>query len=104
MTPLRLRMLEDMQLRNVSTGTQRSYIHYMEGFANFYGRSPEYLGLDDVRNYQLHLAKERKLAAQSINCFAEAAKFLYTVTLEMPWGEENFTRLKVPERLPVVLS
>ena len=104
MTPLRVRMLEDMQLRNFSAGTQRSYIHYVEGFANFYGRSPQYLGLDDVRNYQLHLAKERKLAPQSINCFAAAVKFLYTVTLEMPWGEENFTRLKVPERLPMVLS
>ncbi len=104
MTPLRRRMLEDMQLRNFSAGTQRSYTHYVEGFANFYHRSPQHLGLDDVRNYQLHLIEERRLAPQSINCFVAAAKFLYTITLEMPWGDERFTRLKIPETLPVVLS
>src|SRR3982751_3533602 len=101
MTLLRRRMLEDMQLRNFSAGTQRSYIHYVEGFANFYHRSPIYLGLDDVRNYQLHLTQERRLSPQSINCFVAPAKFLYTVTLEMPWGEAQFTRLKVPETLPM---
>ena len=104
MTPLRRRMLEDMQLRNFSTGTQRSYIHYVEGFANFYQRSPQELGLDDIRNYQLHLVKEGKLSPSSINCFVAAVRFLYTVTLEMPWREEQFPRLKVPETLPVVLS
>ena len=104
MTPLRRRMLEDMQLRNFSTGTQRSYIHYVEGFANFYHRSPQDLGLDDIRNYQLHLIEQRSLSPQSINCFVAAVRFLYTVTLEMPWTEEQFPRLKVPEPLPVVLS
>lgn len=104
MTPLRRRMLEDMQLRNFSAGTQRSYIHYVEGYANFYHRSPQDLGLDDIRNYQLHLIEERRLSPQSINCFVAAAKFLYTITLEMPWTDEQFTRLKIPEALPVVLS
>lgn len=104
MTALRRRMLEDMQLRNFSAGTQRSYIHYVEEFANFYARSPMYLGLDDIRNYQLHLTEERRLSPQSINCFVAAVRFLYTVTLEMPWGDAQFTRLKVPETLPVVLS
>jgi integrase/recombinase XerD len=104
MTPLRQRMLEDMQLRNFSAGTQRSYIHYIEGFANYFGISPQRLGLDDLRNYQLHLIEQRQLAPQSINCFSAAARFLYTTTLDMPWTEEHFTRLKVPEKLPVILS
>jgi site-specific recombinase XerD len=97
-------MLEDMQLRNFSAGTQRSYIHYLADYARFYDRSPERLGLDDIRNYQLHLADERRLSPQSINCFVAAAKFLYTTTLEMPWSDEHFVRMKVPEKLPVVLS
>jgi site-specific recombinase XerD len=97
-------MLEDMQLRNFSTGTQRSYIHYIAEFANHYGMSPERLGLDDIRNYQLHLIEQRQLSPQSINCFVAAAKFLYTVTLEMPWTSQQFARLKVPDKLPVVLS
>jgi integrase/recombinase XerD len=104
MTPLRQRMLEDMQLRNFSTGTQRSYIHYVEDFANHYWTSPERLGLDDIRCYQLHLIENRRLSPPSVNCFIAAAKFLYTVTLEMPWTDQQFTRMKVPEKLPVVLS
>ncbi len=104
MTPLRQRMIEDMQLRNYSTGTQRSYIHYVEDFANHYHLNPSRLGLDEIRNYQLYLIEERKLSPQSVNCFVSAVKFLYTVTLEMPWGDEHFPRLKVPEKLPVVLA
>jgi site-specific recombinase XerD len=97
-------MLEDMQLRNFSAGTQRSYIHYIEGFATHYSISPQQLGLDDIRNYQLHLIEQRQLSPQSINCFVAAAKFLYTITLDMPWSDAQFTRLKVREKLPVVLS
>jgi site-specific recombinase XerD len=97
-------MLQDMQLRNFSAGTQRSYIHYIAGFATHYGISPDRLGLDDVRNYQLHLIEQKRLSPQSINCFVAAAKFLYTVTLDMPWSSEGFPRLKVPEKLPFVLS
>jgi len=104
MSPLRRRMLEDMQLRNFSTSTQRSYIGYVAGYAKFYNTDPQKLGLDDIRNYQLHLIEDRRLSPQSINCFVASAKFLYTVTLEMPWTDDHFTRLKVPEKLPVVLS
>ena len=69
MTPLRQRMLEDMQLRNFSAGTQRSYIHYIEGFASHYGISPQRLGLDDIRNYQLHLIEQRQLSPQNHQLF-----------------------------------
>ena len=104
MTNLRRRMLEDMQLRNLSTGTQRSYIHYIADFAKHHNKTPELLGLDAIRNYQLHLIQQRQLAPQTVNCFVAAAKFLYTVTLEMPWHDDLFPRLHVPERLPEVLS
>ena len=104
MTPLRRRMLEDMQLRNFSAGTQRSYIHYIANFALYYRMSPDRLCLDDIRNYQLYLIEQRQLSPQSINCFVAASKFLYTVTLDMPWTDQQFARLKVPEKLPVVLS
>ena len=52
---LRQRMQQDMQLRNFSAGTQRSYIHYVADFATYYQTSPYRLGLDEVRNYQLYL-------------------------------------------------
>jgi site-specific recombinase XerD len=104
MTNLRRRMLPDKQLRNFSEGTQRSYIHYVADFAKYYDKSPELLGLDAVRNYQLYLIEQRQLAPQTVNCFVAAAKFLYNVTVEMPWGDQDFPRLCVPEKLPVVLS
>jgi site-specific recombinase XerD len=104
MTPLRRRMLEDMQLRNFAAGTQRSYIHYIADFAKFYSKSPDRLGLDDVRNYQLHLVEERRLSPQTVNCFVAAAKLLYTVTLDMPWTNDEFARMKVAGKLPTVLS
>lgn len=104
MTPLRQRMLEDMRLRNFSAETQRSYIHYVAGFASYFQRSPELLGLDEIRLYRLYLLDERKMSPQSVNCFVAAAKFLYTVTLEMPWSNDYFRRAKVAEALPVVLT
>jgi integrase/recombinase XerD len=104
MSPLRQRMLEDMQLRNFSAGTQRSYTHYVADFANYYGVSPTELGLDEIRNYQLFLSEQRQLSPQSINCFVAAIQFLYTVTLEMPWSAAQFKRMKVGTRLPSVLS
>jgi len=104
MTPLRQRMLEDMQLRNFSAGTQRSYIHYVSEFATYYHTSPDRLGLDEVRNYQLYLIEQRRLSPQSVNCFVAAARFLYRVTLEMPWTDDYFTRMKVPIKVPVILT
>lgn len=104
MSPLRTRMLEDMQLRNFSEETQRSYIHYVSEYSKYFGTSPAKLGIDDIRNYQLYLIEQRQLSASSINTFTSAVKFLYTVTLDMPWTDRQFTRMSVPSKLPVVLS
>jgi integrase/recombinase XerD len=104
MTPLRRRMIEDMQLRNLSSETQRAYVHYIRGLAQFYQTSPEQLGLEEVREYQLHLVQERQLSSQSVNTFVSAVNFLYTVTLETPWPEGALPRPRIPEKLPVVLS
>jgi integrase/recombinase XerD len=104
MTPLRLRMIEDMRLRNYSAGTQRSYLHYVEDFARHYWKSPDLMGPEEIRAYQLHLIDKRQLSPQTVNGFVSAAKFLYTVTLEMPWNNALFPRPKVPIRLPQALS
>lgn len=104
MTPLRRRMAEDMRLRNFATETQRSYIHYIAQFAKHFGVSPDQLGVEAIREYQLYMIDERKMSPESVNCFTSAAKFLYKTTLELPWSNAHFTRLRVPERLPVVLS
>jgi integrase/recombinase XerD len=104
MSPLRQRMIEDMCLRNFASTTQRSYIHYVAEFAKYFNRSPQELDLEAVRQYQLHLTRERKLSPQSINTFVSAVQFLYLVTLEMPWDKHDFPRARLDQKLPVVLA
>ena len=104
MTPLRQRMIEDMQLRNLAPVTQRNYIAHAAAFAQFYGKSPEVLDQEAVREYLLYLLNERKLSPDGVNQQVSALKFLYLTTLEMPWTDEDFPRAKRPYKLPVVLS
>ncbi len=104
MTPLRQRMIEDMQLRNLAPVTQRNYIAHAAAFAQFYGKSPEVLDPEAVREYLLYLLNERKLSPDGVNQQVSALKFLYLTTLEMPWTDEDFPRAKRPYKLPVVLS
>ena len=54
MSPLRRRMIDDMMVRNLSPATQQSYIYAVAKFSRHFNRSPERLGLEDVRAYQLH--------------------------------------------------
>ena len=56
MTPLRQRMSEDMQVRNLAPHTQRSYLQQVSQLARHFGTSPDLLGPDNIRAYQLHLA------------------------------------------------
>jgi integrase/recombinase XerD len=104
MTPLRQRMIEDMQLRNLAAGTQKHYISLVAGFARYFGTSPENLDIEAVRQYQLYLLNERKLSPDAVNQCVSALKFLYLTTLEMPWTNEYFPRARRPHKLPVVLS
>jgi len=97
-------MIEDMQLRNLAPVTQRNYIAHAAAFAQFYGKSPEALDQEAVREYLLYLLNERKLSPEGVNQQVSALKFLYLTTLEMPWTDEDFPRAKRPYKLPVVLS
>jgi site-specific recombinase XerD len=97
-------MFEDMQLRNLTPATQRSYVHYVAEYARYFNRSPEKLDAEAVHQYLLYLLNERKLSPESVNTCVSALKFLYLNTLEMPWTDEYFPRAKRPHRLPIVLS
>ena len=66
MSPLRRRMIEDMQIRNLTPNTQRVYVSQVVRFACHFGQSPERLGPAEIRTYLLHLTRERRLAASSI--------------------------------------
>ena len=105
MTLLRQRMLEDMQIRNFSQNTQKSYLQQVSLFARHFHRSPDGLGPENIRAYQLYLTKEKKLAPGSILIATSALRFLYTVTMKRPWDvEEVLPMPKKPQTLPVILS
>jgi integrase/recombinase XerD len=104
MTELRKRMLEELQLRNYSPETQRSYIDAVARFARHFGKSPDQLGPEEIRAYQLYLLKERAVAWPTLGLNLCALKFCYAKALGQPWVVEKAANPKRPETLPSVLS
>ena len=104
MTPLRQRMIEDMQVRNLSPHTIDCYVRQVALFARYFNRSPELLGPDEIRAYQLHLVHERKLGWGSFNQAVCALHFLYLKTLGKDWNIESIPFAKQPKKVPLVLS
>src|SRR5437867_2478238 len=89
MTPLRQRMIEDMKVRNLAPLTQAAYVHQVSMFARHFGRSPEALGPEEIRTYQVYLATEKKLAPRSISIAAAALSFVYNETVRQWWRTER---------------
>ena len=105
MTPLRARMAEDMAIRNLSPNTQASYIGQVSMFARHFGKSPDLLGPEQIRDYQLFLTTEKQLAPGSIRIAVSALRFLYGVTLQRDWDiPQVLPAPKQPRKLPVVPS
>jgi integrase/recombinase XerD len=105
MTTLRRRMTEDMQVRNLSSHTQATYAQQVSLFARHFNQSPELLGPEEIRSYQVYLTNEKKLSPGSILIAVAALRFLYKITLQKDWSlEEVIPAPKKPEKLPVVLS
>ena len=105
MTPLRQRMLEELQRRNYSPSTARGYILAVKQFAEYFGKSPEQLGAEEVRRFQLYLLNEKKLAPGTVEMRMSALRFLYKKTLKRrDIACEDLIFPKTPRRLPVVLS
>ena len=105
MSPLRRRMIEDMQIRNLTLNTQRVYIANIFRFACHFRKSPDLLGPPEIRTYLLHLTRERRLAASSIIVTVSALRFFYTITLKRPWiVEDDIPAGHQAKKLPVVLS
>ena len=105
MTSLRQRMIEDMQVRNLSKCTQESYVRQVSLFARHFKKSPELLGPEQIRAYQIYLMNEKKLAPISIMVAISALRFLYGVTLKENWSFKDILPVpKKPQTLPIVLS
>ena len=102
-SPLRRRMIEDMTIRNLSPATQQSYIYAVAKFSRHFSRSPDRLGLEEVRAYQLHLIAQQR-SWSHINQTVCALRFFYGVTLGRSDATEQIVAAREPQRLPVVLS
>ena len=102
MTELRCRMIEDMKLHGLAKVIQEVYVNAIRALAGYYGRSPELLSEEEVRQYVLSL--EKTLARSTIKIRVHAIKFLYGHTLHYDWPLLGLVRIKSVKKVPVVLS
>src|ERR1022692_4216528 len=103
-TSLRQRMLEDLQIRNYAPTAVAAYIRGVAEFAKHFNKSPEFLGPEQIREYQLHLIKEK---GASLSAYIQAVcglRFLYTNTLHLQVGIERIPLPRYEKKLPVILS
>jgi integrase/recombinase XerD len=104
MTPLRQRMIEDMRVRNLSPNTQQLYIDRVAKFARYFGKSPELLGPEDVRAYQVYLIHQKHASSSMLQQTVCALRFLYRNTLGKEWALPYIPTPRREKKLPVVLS
>lgn len=97
-------MLEDLAVRNLAEGTRKHYIRVVAELARYFGKSPDQLGPEDIRSYQVYLVEKKKVSVSALRIVVSGIRFFFTVTL----GREDFVRYipypKHPRTLPVVLS
>ncbi len=101
MTPLRQRMVEDMKIRHFSPHTRYRYILAVEKFAQHFGRSPEHLGREEVREF-LVCIQETSASYSVLSSYVSALRFLYRITLRRPWTPEDIPFPRQPKRLPSI--
>ncbi len=104
MTALRQRMLEDLRLRNYAPNTIDAYVRHVAALAKYFGRSPDQLGPEHLREYQLYLLREKKPAWGTFNQMVCALRFFYETTLSQPGVVAQVPYAKQPRKLPTVLS
>lgn len=104
MTPLRQRMIEDMQLRGLAPHTQRAYLQAIQRLALYYHKSPDQITDEELRQYFLYLHHEKHIARSTATVVLSALKFFFEHTLRQPWPTLDLLRPRPTHKLPVVLS
>jgi integrase/recombinase XerD len=85
MTPLRRQMLDELQLRNLSAYTRRAYVGAVEKFSKYLEKSPEKMGPEQVREYLLHLIRDKEALPNTVMVTRSGLRFLYVCTLKQSW-------------------
>jgi integrase/recombinase XerD len=104
MSKLRRRLEEELKLRGYSAATIRIYVRAVRKFAEFHGRSPAYLGREEIRAYLLYLIADKQASRSGVDQAIYALKFFYTQVLDRPFEVDKVRYPKRPKRLPVVLT
>ena len=104
LSPLTQRMAEDMLVRNLAANTIDAYTYHVDRFVDFAGRPAEQLGPEEIRAFQLHLIRDKKVGWSSFNQAVCGLRFLYRFTLPRPWHVEMIPFGKRPKKLPLVLG
>ena len=104
MTPLRQRMIADMQLRGLSKATQTAYVHAVRQLAEHYGKSPARISEEEVRQYLLYLRDIKQVSGGTYTVALYGIKFIYRYTLQRAWRTLELARAPQTKKLPVVLS
>src|SRR5664280_3572135 len=97
-------MLEDLQIRNYAPGTVAAYIRGVAEFAKHFGKSPDQLGAEHVRAYQLFLIKEKGVSLPTYIQAVCGLRFFYTNTLQRQVDIERIPLPRYAKKLPVILS
>jgi site-specific recombinase XerD len=97
-------MIDDMTVRNLAPNTMLCYLKQVSYLARYFGRSPAQLGPEEIREYQLYLAQDRKVSVSSRLVAITALRFLYGVTLKRDRFIEMLPTPRKEHYLPVILS
>ncbi len=104
MTQLRKMMLEELQRRNYSQTSVKTYLKVVEDFARYFHRAPDALGKEHLRTYQVYLLQERKLGVRTVALHTAALRFFYCKTLKRMYPVEEVPYPRAPRRLPIILT
>lgn len=102
--PVTRRLAEDMKIRNLAAKTIDAYTYHVKRFSDFIKKPLDVATVEDVRNFQLYLIEDRKLAYSSFNQAVCALRFLYTHSIRVTWPVTMVPFGKRPKTLPVVLG
>ncbi len=102
-SPLRQRMIDELCLRKLQPQTQLGYIRAVKKLTQFLGRSPDTASTEDLCNFQKHLV-ETGASSYIINATIRRLRFFFEVTLDRPQAQKRMAPVRVPEKLPLILS
>jgi site-specific recombinase XerD len=97
-------MIEDMRVRNLAPNTQHIYLDRVAKFAQYFGKSPNLLGPEDIRTYQVYLINQKRASSSMLEQTVCGLRFLYRITLGKEWAVQHIPFPKKEKKLPVVLS